>query len=431
MVQEILLDVGPELPHPATEAVRIGRRPILDRQQSVFGYQLLYEATDESAAGTITDERAAARNLLGTFLEIGPERIAGQHAVVIRMPASLLTARLLAPFDPARLILELAGETDVSGQLIEGVTFLNASGYRIAVDDYRFDPKWEPLLPTLSLLKIDCRTLDVERHSPDLDRLRQHGLTLVATQVETLAEFGRFRALGFDLFQGYFFARPHVVSGAPPGQNQLVLMRLLEKLSDARCEIDSLSRLIEQDPVLSYRILRYLNSAAMGLRRQVDSIHAAVVYVGLERIRNLAMLYAMAGFEGKSAELLHTGLVRAALCRSLSEETGTGQPETAYTTGLLSVLDALLDQPMPSLLEQMPLSADITSTLLSQSGPYGSFLSCVLALERGDWLHPSLQMLPVMQMNNLFLDAMIQAESAQQAMEPDMRCQGAYKRAAQ
>lgn len=399
------------------DTVQVGRQAILDRNLNTQGYELLYREAGHGPGRDFDGDLATSRTLLNTILEIGLERIAGPHKIFVNMTKTFFTELPPIPFDKDRVVLEVLEDITVDPPLIEAIRSLSEAGYELALDDYCFESRWDPLLSFVSIIKVDITGLDLEALADRLQALKELGLTLLAEKVETQDEFELTTRLGFDLFQGYFFAKPKLVSGRRLQQNQAVILQLLGKLSDPDCTIDTLEQLIAQDPSLSYKVLRYLKSAGLGMPRHVASIRQAVIYIGIARIRAWAILFVMAGQTDKSAEVISTGMVRAHLCESLSRTLDTGTPVSAYTVGLLSVLDALLDMPIVELVAQLPLPADMAQALIHQTGPYGDQVKCAMALERGYWHDPACELLPVGELNALFVDALEQANNAMQAIK--------------
>lgn len=397
------------------EIVQVGRQPILDRQLQTRGYELLYRNRDAGPAG-LNGDLVTARTVLNSFLEFGLQQLAGPHPVFINLTRPFLTDVQPLPVDKSRVVLEILEDIEVDPPLIQGVQRLQRAGYRLALDDYRFEPHWAPLLPLVQLVKVDISGLDLRAHADEIAALRGRGLTLLAEKVETRAEFELATELGFELFQGYFFARPEVLSGRRLQSSQQVLMSMLARINDPGCSIEELTGLIAQDARLSYKLLRFINSAALGLPRRVDSVQQAVVYIGLQRLRGWVTLFTMAGMGGKAPELLTSSLVRADLCHALVRVTGNGDPDSAYTVGLLSVLDALLDRPMAALVAEMPLPAAVTDGLTARRGGYGVILDCAVALEQGRWLEPAAQLLPVETLNPLYIAALERAEAVRCAL---------------
>jgi len=191
--------------------------------------------------------------------------------------------------------------------------------------------------------------------------------------------------MGFDYFQGYFFARPNMVQSERVGENSAMVMQLLARLNDPDVLMNEIVTLVSQDPGLSFKVLRWVNSAAIGLRARVESIQRAVVLMGLARIRAWTTLFAMAGLGSRPIEILNLGLLRANLCERLCRLCATGVPETAYTVGLLSVLDAMMSRPMSALVKELPLTDDVKRALTHREGTYGRYLDHTFRMERNEY----------------------------------------------
>jgi EAL and modified HD-GYP domain-containing signal transduction protein len=319
--------------------------------------------------------------MLNTFAEIGLERIAGPRRVFLNMTRSLLLDLPEIPFDKDRLVLEILEDIPVDQALIDRVTSLGEAGYTLALDDFEFEDRWLPLLPHIHILKVEVPSLDWERVGEQIARIHRHGLLLLAEKVETEEEYLRLRDLDFDLFQGYHFSRPQIFSGKRLRANQLITLQLLAQLNDPEVTPEQLEILIVQDPGLVFKILRYLNSAAMAMPRTVESIRQAINYLGLERLRGWASLIALSRVEDKPEELFTIALVRAHLCALLTASVEPRERDAAFTVGLLSVIDLLMDQPMETLLASIPLAPTIERALLSRQGAAGEALACALVFE--------------------------------------------------
>jgi len=395
---------------------QVGRQPILDCDRRTYGYELLYRADNVGPGAGMDGDQATARTVLNTFMEFGLRRLAGSHRVFINLTRAFITDTTILPLDKERLVLEVLEDIHIDGPIVAGVARLHQAGYQLALDDYRFEARWNPLLSYASMVKVDIHGLDLEPHRANIQALKQRGLILLAEKVETQEEFELTRELGFDLFQGYFFAKPQVISGERLNCNPQLLLKLLSRINDPACDIRELAKLVSLDPKLSFKILRFINSSAVGLARHVASIQEAVVYIGLNKLRGWTSLFVMAGIEDTPPEVITTSLVRAELCAQLCRIRREGDPDSAYTVGLLSILDALLNRPMAALIRDLGLPADMIDAMVSHAGPYGKPLSCALALERGQWLIPTAKLLPLEQLSNLYVDALTRAEESRAAL---------------
>jgi EAL and modified HD-GYP domain-containing signal transduction protein len=394
---------------------RVGRQPILDRQLRIHGYELLYRSAEAFTESGFDGDLATARTVLDSFLEFGLHRLVGTSRVFINMTRTFFADIQPLPIDKERLVIEVLEDIELSDDVVNGVRKLHAEGYVVALDDYRFEPRWAPLLPHCSIIKVDILNLDLNAYRPQIGELKSKGLTLLAEKVETREEFERAKALGFDLFQGYFFARPQVVTTTRLSGNRNILVQMIAKINDPNVDIDDIAALVELDSNLSLKVLRFINSAALSLPRKVTSIHQAVVYVGIQRLRAWSTLIVMAGMDLYSPELLTTSLVRAELCRSYFTELASGDPESAYTVGLLSTLDAMLSQPMQELLDELPLPQQMIEALKSHTGPYARSLQCAIDLEQFQWQTEATSSLPVERLNTMYVQALERVEKVRSA----------------
>ena len=365
--------------------VYLGRQPIFGRRLEVRGYELLFRPGDTSAAGVLEGDRATSQVLLNACTELGLERVVGDRTAYVNLTRSFLVGRYPMPLPPDRVVLEVLEGQTVDAELIHGIEQLRSRGYRIALDDFDPNSGDAALLGVADIVKLDCRALSGEVLEKTVAALGPKGMELLAEKVETLEDFERCRDLGFDAFQGYFLSRPKNLHARTIPPNMVALLRLLSSLQDPDAEVEQIQSLVGQDVSLSYRLLRHINSASYALRQQLGSVREAVVYLGLARVRNLASLFLLARLDGRPSELIVTAMLRARMCELLALEGEMHRPDTHFTVGLLSALDALMECPLDVLLEHLPLAEPVRAALLRREGPLGETLACALAYESGDW----------------------------------------------
>jgi len=365
----------------------VGRQPILDRDQRAFGHELLYRSADGGGPAGVDGDRMTSRVVLDAFLAIGIERVVGNGLAFVNVTREFLLDDDPPPLPRERVVLEILEDAVIDEELIGAVRSWRERGFTIALDDFVYDPRWEPLLPLASVIKVEVPALDEAGLAEHVRRLRRDGVRLLAEKVETRAEFEELRALGFDLFQGYFFARPEVVSGRRLPENRLATVQLLGALQRPDVDLAKVDALVSQDVALSYKLLRCINSAAFALPRRVESIHRAVVFLGLRALKRLVALAAMAGAEDKPSELVRIALVRARMCERLCAALPGIDEDSGFTVGLFSTLESLMDAPLAEILDKLPLAEEVSAALLAGEGLLGEVLACVLAYERCDWDH--------------------------------------------
>ncbi len=362
-----------------THETLIGRQAIHDRENRLFGYELLYR--DCGLGDRVNGDQASSRVLINSFMEIGLHKLVGDRHAFINLTGNFFSEFPDLPFDSGRIVLEVLEDISLTPAVIAGVRRLAERGIPIALDDFAFEARWDPLIPLASIIKVEIPAVDIDSLPARLEPLRALGLKLLAEKVETPGEYHRLRAMGFDLFQGYYFSRPEIIEGRRLSEHQHVILRLIATLNDPASTLDDLEQLIAGDAALSLKILRYINSAAVATTRKIESIRQATVLMGRERIRALASLIALSRIPGKAEELFNLATVRAHLCAAIAGRVAPTQQDAAYTVGLLSILDALMDQPMHEILADLSLDDALIDALQRHDGMLGRILQCALSLE--------------------------------------------------
>ncbi len=365
----------------------VARQPIFDRERRVTGYELLYRSSEVNAAGPGRSEVITSVNLERTLLGFGLDTLTANRDAWINVSRHMLVHDHWSMLPAATTVLELLETVEPAPDVVEALRRARAAGYRIALDDFEYSAAYEPVLPLAQYVKIDFRAgTDATRQALSRD-MRRRNLVLVAEKIEDEAEFTRASALGFTLFQGYFFCRPQIMKTRELAPNRVGFLRLLREVHGKTLDFDAIEQLIEQDVALSLKLLRFLHTAAFGLGREISNIRQALLTLGERNLRKWVSLVAVFGLaQGKPAELVVVALTRARFAELLAEAVGTPDRATdLFLTGLLSVVDALTDQGMEEALAPLAVSADVRSALLDGSPPLGDVLHLVLAWERGQW----------------------------------------------
>ena len=384
----------------------VGRQPILDRNLEVVAYELLFRPSGNQVSAPFDGDRATADVILTTLAEIGLDNVVGKHRAFINFTEKLLTDSTAHLLPKDRVVLEILEDVNVTDELVDAVTALVNQGHELALDDFVYSPKWDRLLPLASIVKIDVLALNAEQIAAEFAHCEPYNVRMLAEKVETQEQFEELFELGFELFQGYFFAKPKIISQQRLPENHIGLLRLLAKLQDTSAATDEIESLVSADVTLSFKLLRYINSAHFALSRQVDSIHRALVYMGLDMLRRWASLMAMSSVEGKPSVLFETALVRARGCELLAERVGAKETGNFFIVGLFSMLSALLDTPIDEILAELPMAKDIDDALIEYRGPLGESLRCVLSCERGDSSEMKFSNLEETEISHLYVESM-------------------------
>lgn len=365
------------------QAFYLARQPIYDSHLEVAGYELLFRGGPTDVARFADGDRATSEVITSSVVDIGLDNLVGAHPAFINATTGFLNGELPLPAQKGRIVLEVLEDVEIDSALVRQLEVLSREGYRLALDDFVYRPGCESLLGIADYVKLDVQALGQRELAEHVRRLRRYDARLIAEKVEDYAMLTACRELGFDMYQGFFFCRPRLVSGKRPATNRLVVMQLIAKLQDPATNVDELERLVTCDPALSYRLLKYINSAYCGLRVKVTSIRQALIMVGTDLVRSWATLLVLSRLtDGKPTELITTALIRARMCEILGERAG-GDARQYFTVGLLSVLDALLDLDMEQVVAGLPFDDEVCAALRDHTGTLGTTLGRVIDYERG------------------------------------------------
>lgn len=364
----------------------IGRQPIYNRSLNVVGYELLFRNGDVNFAAVSDAEQATSQVLLNAVLDLGLDRVVGNHRAFVNVSREFVLHDYVLTLDKDRMVLELTENQSVDDELVSRLRFLSYQGYAIALDNYVLLNSTRALLDVAQFVKLNVHGLTPEELRTQFDLLRKCQSKLIAERIQTPEEFERCDQLGFEYFQGFFLTQPNIVHGRRLPANRMAVVQLLAAIQQPDASAQQIEEVISKDLFLSYRLLRYINSAHFSLPNKIDSIHRALVTIGMDRIKMWASLIALSKLDDKPHDLLITALARAKMCEQLARLAEQAIPQSYFIVGLFLVLDAVMDQSMELVLESLPLTDEIRVALTKHIGDMGDALRCVLAYERGQWL---------------------------------------------
>ncbi len=392
--------------------VFIGRQPIFTENLGVYAYELLFRRElDQENANVIDGDSATSQVVLNTFAEIGLANLVGNHKAFINLTRYFLEDPQRIVIPPGQIVLEILEDIEPDQTILSSIKTLKNQGHTIALDDFVYHQNLQPMVDLADIIKIDITILNLDQIRLHVEQYRQQqDIRLLAEKVETFEEFEALREIGFDYYQGYFFSRPTIVKGKGLQGNQVSILRLLAMVNDPALDVAELSEIISTDVSLSHKILKYINSPASGLRAQVDSIQRAVVMLGLNTIKNWISLVALATTSDKPEALSILALVRARTCEQLATAANQSAVESYFTIGLFSVLDAMMDQPIEELLEELPLAEDLKLALTQREGVYGQALNCVVAMETNQFDDIKFQNIEFAKLSDIYLQALLWAD---------------------
>lgn len=363
----------------------LARQPIYDIEMVVVAYELLFRSGDSLRANFEDGDAATSSVILNAFTEMPVTDILEGKPAFINFTRHLLDTPTF--LNKKQLVVEVLEDIAVDAAVIDRLNKLKSKGFTIALDDYVYNPAHHALLSLADIVKIDVLDRDLDEVASELRHLEQYDLRLVAEKVETHEVFEACKKLGFTLFQGYFLAKPQVVKGKKVDADHQNILRLLSVLQDCNVEFDDVDKVIGIHAVLSYKLLRLINSAAFGLPKEVESIRQATAFLGLEKIRNWASLLALCSLPAKPRALCMNTLMRGRMVQLLADEMPQADGVTGdsmFTTAMVSTMDAFLDMPISDVVESLGLAKEIQTAILDYAGTRGLLMKTAISYERGD-----------------------------------------------
>jgi EAL and modified HD-GYP domain-containing signal transduction protein len=390
-----------------TQDALVGRQPIFNYKTEVIGYELLYRSSSQTDRAEIQDkDRATTEVIINAFASIGIDSIIGDAKAFINFTRNFLLGKNPIPLHPKRVVLEVVEDTQIDRPLIEALRNLAKRGFTIALDDVIDPNSILPLLDVVHIIKMELPRLSKGQIISYAAFYQQRGLKVVAEKVETLKEFEFCKNLGIDYFQGYYLCKPNLVKGRQLKPSLITRLRLLEKIHDPYVDFEDIEKIVSKDVAISYRLLRLVNSAVYGLRREIESIHQAITLLGLDQVRKWFTLFFILEMGDKPPELLTIALVRAQMSEFLAKAMGLRNVEKYFLVGLLSVLDALTDLPLEQVINTLPISNEMRDGLLNHTGSSGDILLSVLAYEQGNWDNVLKINLPTQTIRDAYLNSL-------------------------
>ncbi len=365
----------------------IARQPILDGRQRVRAYELLFRSGVQNFFDALDGNAATGQTIADSFLLFGLESLTNNGKAFINFPRELLVNGCANALPAEHVVIELLESIEPDDEVIAACEQLKSRGYTLAIDDYAFEPRFDQLLELVDIIKIDMPQATFTQINKLAERAAGRKTMLLAEKVETQQDFELARQAGCRLFQGYFFSKPIIVSRSDVAPSKHTYLQLLKDLHAPQVDFDGLSKLVESDLPLSFKLLRYINSPVFGLRHEVNSIKHALTLLGEHQIRKWATIVALGEMgSDRPGAVIRMAFVRARFAEQLAASLGLDKRQSDFfLLGLLSLLDTMLGRPLDEIVSELPLASDLRSGLLGAQNHMGQALKLVVAQEKGDW----------------------------------------------
>jgi EAL and modified HD-GYP domain-containing signal transduction protein len=378
----------------AEENVFIARQPIMDRNSSIYGYELLFRETANLNYAEIVDDLAATSEVLvSTLTSFGARKILGASYGFININEAVMEKGILNPLKGERFIFEILESTLISPEFIKQVSEMKDKGFVFALDDFVFKDQFieyfRPLFDLISIVKVDLLQNDPFVIKKKMDIFEPYKVKLLAEKVEDMEQFDYCRQLGFDYFQGYYFSKPVILSGKKISPDQLAIVELI-KLLQSNPDIQEVETVFKKYPDMTINLLKFINSAAFGTRSKITSVRQAIALLGMNNLMHWLILlsYAESGRDRNRNPLFKTAGQRAKamelfMKNSLGEKNRRILDE-AFLVGLLSMIGALFQTSLDEILKELNLNEEINVALTKHEGTLGILLSLIEETEKYD-----------------------------------------------
>ena len=367
--------------------VHVARQPIFNTEKNVIGYELLFRnGTDDFFPGSDSDQATADVINSSFFLKIVDDLTGGKKAFINFTPR-LIKQHIMTILPSQSLAVELTETFEKDPDVLEACRQLKEKGYMVVLDDFVFYKNSDALIKVADMVKVDfVATKEVERKSI-AQRIKPFGVSLLAEKVESYFDFKQAKELGYEYFQGYFFGRPEVFSGRDIPGYTVNYLNMLREASRSEIDFDKLEQIFRRDVALSFKILKFINSAFFGVRNKVSSVRQALVLLGRKEILKWVSLLALQNIaQDKPDEVEVLSLIRARFGELLALKLGwTKRSDQAFLVGLFSLVDAMLDRPMDDILRELPLDDEIIVALLRGDNDLGRMNTMARHYEKAEW----------------------------------------------
>ena len=373
----------------------IARQPIFDSRRRVFGYELLFRSCLENIFRHPDPDQATSKVITDAFFLFNTSVLTDGKRAFINLTRETLVKEYMFLIPPELVVVEILETIDPDDEVIAACKKLKQAGYLLAMDDFVYKDRFTPLLDLADFIKVDFLSTSESERRFLARTFIPLGIRLLAEKVETAEDFSNALEMGYKYFQGYFFCRPAVIRGKDIPASKQQYFQIFKEIHNREMDFRRMEEIIKRDVSLSYKLLRFINSAYFGLRNRINSIRQALVLLGEKDIKKWLSLITLAGMgTDKPGELTVHTITRARFCESLAPHAGLlKRADDLFLVGMFSLIDAFLDRPISDLLTEIPINEEIKGAILGEENRLGEVYIYVLSYEKGDWTRLTSQQL--------------------------------------
>ena len=363
----------------------VARQPIFDQDEKLWGFELLFRKNLTQNYADINDPEAASVDVASCGFLQATSGVSSSLKIFINFTQRLIFDRFPLALPAATTVVEILEDIPVCNKLIERLIELKDKGYIIALDDFTGSESYRPILPLIDIIKLDCYGKDINEILSIKQRFSDTHCLFLAEKVESEEMFKVLLSHGVTFFQGYYFAKPQILTGKKLSTATTSRINLATEIEKTDFDIEFVIKTIQMDVSLSYRLLRYINSSNFSFRNKITSVGQSITLLGFDKLRHWLrlMLYSDMLSGNSNPELLRMALQRAHFLDQLVISTAPTDKnlKSLFLVGMFSLLDIILNTPMSVILENLPLSNELKSALLKENGPYSNYIHLAESIE--------------------------------------------------
>ncbi|UZQ49163.1 EAL and HDOD domain-containing protein [Clostridium kluyveri] len=369
----------------------IARQPILDKYNKIYGYELLFRNDIKKNKYSENDgDKATMEIIINSFFYMDINKMTQNKMAFINFTENILTSQIFQIISPKTIVIEILENIRPSNKIINACKILKQYGFTLALDDFSFSYEYEQLIKLVDIIKVDFNiTKGYERKNivKLINTIKPKNIKFLAEKIETLYDFNEAIKYGYTYFQGYYFSKPTIISGKKIPENELIYVKILNEVNSEEISITKIENLIKNDVSLSYNLLKIINSAEFCLKTRIESVKQALIYFGEDRIKKWINLTCLKLISHDKPEIFMINtLVRAHFAELIFIKLGLARDSfNAFLTGMLSLIDIILERPLKEILEELNISDEVKSALLGEKNNYYKILKLIIAYENEQW----------------------------------------------
>ncbi len=368
--------------------IYVARQPIFTRRKSIFGYELLFRLGLENAFPDSDGDIATSSVLSSTFFSFELKEILSDKPGLINFTRELLLQKTPLLFPNQHIIIEVLEDIEPDEEIILALQELQKNGFKIALDDFIYHEKFKPMMDLCKIIKFDLIATPLESLKEIVKDIKaNYNITLLAEKVETYEEFEMAKEMGFKLFQGYFFSKPEILTKKEISGGQLIKLKLINEISKPEIDTNKIQSLIKKDISISFKLLKFINSAYFSRPTEINTIKDAMTFLGTDELKKFINVIVVSDLsQNKPNELIRSSVIHARMCEQLGSVLKTHfSSDELFTIGLFSFMDAMLDSNMNKVLNNIAFSDKIKNALLGKDKDYKKVVAIVSSYEKGEW----------------------------------------------